>query len=409
MKNKDIVIPSFSKHIVADNLRDGYWLESPDIDQDGSADLFGYGLSLGEIYWYRNPSWTRYLVTDGIRMPVGADYADISGNKFPDIIVCYDLYGEKGNLYDANSKGGKIDWIENPGQFPVDTNIRWKRHYIGKTTGMHRLRAGYFTQSEKLEIIGLPIVPHGNIHSILPIVMFTQPEDVYSSEEWPMEVIDDSNFRLIHGAEKKKGLIKNSDRDSLFLASDEGITWFYFDLDKKKWCRESIGCGELTQVATTGFKGSGDVGVGKIFENDMAFIAAVEPFHGNTIAAYIKDTCNNSWTRHVLDIFGDPNESGEGPGHQIVCADFDNDGADEFLVALRGPWPWQGVFYYKCMDIEKGIFTRWRVSDESVARIAIADFNGDGRLDFATISYAVPHYFEAKEPRIVVHKNCMSI
>lgn len=404
-----VPVPVFKKIIIADQLRDGYWLEAPDINQDGKPDLFGYGLSLGEIYWYENGNWARHLVVDGINMPVGGDYADVSGNGYPDAIVCYDLYGPGGTLYDANPTGGKIDWIENPGP-NLTSGVRWKRHYVGRTTGMHRLRAGHFTREDRLEIAGVPIVPHGNIHSLLPIVLFSSPEDVSTAAEWPISTIDNSNFRLVHGAEKKRGLIPGSNRDSLLLASDEGVTWLYYDDRAHQWRRVLIGEGERTQFQTTGFRGSGDLDVGRIGADPFAYVAAVEPFHGNTVAVYVKEKLGENpaeatWKRFILDVFGDPNEKGEGPGHQIVCADFDGDGEDEFLVALRGPWPWQGVFYYKSIDVTKGIFTRWRVSDESVARIAVGDFNGDGRLDFATIAYSVPKYFVAKEARIAIHRN----
>ena len=71
--------PRFQATQVTDQLREGYWLEAPDIDGDGRPDLMGYGLSTGELYWYRNPEWSRYLLTNGIKEPVGADFADISG------------------------------------------------------------------------------------------------------------------------------------------------------------------------------------------------------------------------------------------------------------------------------------------------------------------------------------------
>lgn len=351
-------IPVFKKVIVADQLRDGYWLEAPDIDQDGRPDLFGYGLSLGEIYWYQNNDWKRHLIVDGIHMPVGGDYADVNGNGYPDVIVCYELYGSGGTLYDANPTGGKIDWIENPAQ-NLSAGERWARHYVGRTTGMHRLRAGYFTQTSRLEIAGVPIVPHGNIHSLLPVVLFSAPDNILSASEWPKSTIDDSCFRMIHGAEKKRGLIPNSTRDSILLASDEGVTWLHYDERARCWQKILIGEGERTQFEITGFRGSGDLDVGRIGDDPFAYVAAVEPFHGNTVAVYTKKTLGDEpgtaqWTRFILDVFGDPNENGEGPGHQVLCADFDGDGDDEFLVALRGPWPWQGVFYYKAIDVEKG-------------------------------------------------------
>lgn len=409
MSESEIPAPRFTKELVADQLRDGYWLEAPDIDGDGSPDLFGYGLRLGEIYWYQNDrEWTRRLVADGIHMPVGADFADVSGDGSPDIIVCYELYGPIGTIHDPDTAGGKIDWLENPGS-PDKDESRWKRHYVGRATGMHRLRAGHFTQTERLEIIGLPIVAKEDVHAVLPVVLFTRPDDVHSAEEWPKTVVDDSHFRMIHGAEIKKGIIPDSDLDSLLLASDEGVTWLYFDEKKNEWVRKLIGTGELTQFEQTGFRGSGDVNSGRLGDDPMAYVAALEPFHGNTVAVYTKETggpaAEVSWKRTLLDVYGDPNENGEGPGHQIVCADFDGDGDEEFLVALRGPWPWQGVMYYKAIDAKNGVWAKWRVTDESVARVATADFNGDGRLDFATIAYSVQNYYVAKDARIMVYRN----
>ena len=45
------------------------------------------------------------------------------------------------------------------------------------------------------------------------------------------------------------------------------------------------------------------------------------------------------------------------------------------------------------------------MADESVARIATADFDGNGQLDFATISYAVDNYYVAKDAKIMVYRN----
>ena len=160
----------------------------------------------------------------------------------------------------------------------------------------------------------------------------------------------------------------------------------------------------------TGYKGSGNIAIGRLGDDQYAYLAAVEPFHGNTLALYTRDGAHDgvvggTWERRVLEVFGEPNEAGEGPAHHVVCADFDGDGEDELLVALRGPMPHQGVFLYKFTDVRSGTFEKTRLSEASAARIAVADFDGDGRLDFATLGYYVPGYFLCEDPQLALFLN----
>ncbi|TFC29920.1 VCBS repeat-containing protein [Cryobacterium sp. TMT1-3] len=404
-----IAEPSFGSETVTDFLRDGYWLEAPDITGTGKPDLVGYGLSLGEIYWYQNPGWQKRLVVDKIKEPVGMDFGDITGNGVSDLAVCYQLYGPGGTIHHADPEGGKIDWLENPGN-AAETTDQWVRHYVGRATGMHRLRVGHFTRTDVMQIIGFPIVAVEGVHAVLPVVIFTQPDDVRNATEWPMEVITNRDFRMIHGVARKENIVPGSNLDSILMASDEGVNWLYFDEAARAWTWEHIGTGEESQFEQTTFKGSGDLDGGRLGEDPLAYVAAVEPFHGNTVAVYVRDATPETgeqarWTRHVLDIYGDPNDSGEGPGHTVMCGDFDGDGDDEFLVGLRGPNPWQGAIYYKAVDAARGLFLKWRVSGESVARIVAGDFTGRGIQDFATISYSVEHYFVAPKAQITLHHN----
>ncbi len=394
--------PDFGSSEVTEYLRDGYWLEAPDLDGDGRPDLVGYGLSLGEIYWYHNPDWTKRLIIDKIKEPVGMDFGDITGNGLPDLVVCYQLYGPGGTIHHADPTGGKIDWLENPGNLPKNTE-RWNRHYVGRATGMHRLRVGHFTRTDRIQIIGFPIVAVEGVQAVLPIVLFTAPDNPAEAEQWPMETINDTDFRMIHGVARKTGIVPGSDLDAILMASDEGITLLHFDERDQQWCTEHIGDGELGQFGQTTFKGSGDVDGGRIGDDPLGYVAAIEPFHGNTVAVYART--GSDWRRFVLDVYGDPNENGEGPGHSVMCRDFDGDGDDEFLIGIRGPQPWQGAVLYKLLDAERGLFVKWKVAEESVARIVAADFTGTGTTDFATISYSVEHYFVAPHARITLHEN----
>lgn len=405
----NIRVPRFTREVVQDDLVEGYWVEAPDIDGDTRPDLFGYGMHLGELYWYRNPDWQRQLIADGFHMPVGAHWGDISGNGRPDIVVCYELYRAGGRINDPDPEGGKIDWIENPGTF--DSGTRWKRHYIGRETAMHRLRLGHFTQTRRPELMALPTVGVRHVHGLVPVVLFRPGNDI--RRPWDKHVVDNTQFRLIHGVEIEKNPLPGHEHlDSLVLATEEGVTWIHRDEREHRFTTTHIGDGEHERFDRTGFKGSGDAAVGRVGDDPHAYVAAAEPFHGNTVAAYVKESPGSpvnrtAWRRIVLDVFGDPNELGEGPSHQIVCADFDNDGDDEFLVALRGPYPWQGVFYYKALDIAAGVFAKWRVSSDSAGRIAVGDFNGDGRLDFATTPYKVEKYFLAEDAKLCVFRNAI--
>ncbi len=396
--------PVFKREVVDTNRTNSYWVEAFDIDGDGKSDLLGYGLGDSQIYTFRNPTWEKRLIAQ-LEGAVGMDHADINQNGFNDVVICYQ-YGA--TMRDCDPEGGKIVWLENPGT----PNGEWKHHYIGRATAMHRLRVGYFTQTDKLEVLGLPIVGKpGDIYSDVPVVLFTQPDDIDGAKEWNKTVVNDNYYHIIHGVSKKKfnNNRNGSKLDSVILASQEGISWLYYDEQQAEWKIELLGQGEQEEFEQTGYRGSANLDAGKIGDDEFAYIPTVEPFHGNRIAVYVKktDSLLNSvrWQRFVLDTFKDPDDNGEGPGHHVVCADFDGDGDDEFLVALRGPEPWQGVYYYKAVDLQNGVFVKWHITQDSAARIALADFNGDGRLDFATMGYWVPGYYETEQPEIVVFRN----
>lgn len=64
-----------------------------------------------------------------------------------------------------------------------------------------------------------------------------------------------------------------------------------------------------------------------------------------------------------------------------------------------------GTYVYKPVDLERGIFSRFKISNSSAGRIAVADYRCSGTLDVATISYAVPNYLETPDPALRIMFN----
>jgi len=395
--------PNFEQSLVEGGLVDGYWLDAVDINGDGKLDLVASGLAVGEVVWYENPGWQKHVIGK-LSKPVAMDHQDIDGDGRPDLVICHD-YGEC--MYHCQPEDGKISWLRNPGN---GADAPWEQRLIAELMATHRLRFGYFTQREQPELLGLPVVgPEGGmkgVHQPVRVMLYHRPDDPAKAESWQGELADGESFRIIHDVVVGKWGGPDA-LDSVMLATEEGVCWFRYE--NGAWKASVLGTGEVTEYTDTHFKGTGNLAFGKVEDDPHAYIATIEPFHGNVVAVYTKEGGGHldqaKWRRTVLDIYGDPNEAGEGPGHHVVTADFDGDGDDEFLVALRGPWPWQGVFYYKCIDVENAVFTKTRVSSASAARIALGDFDGDGRIDFATTGYYTPGYFLCDDPRVLVFYN----
>lgn len=95
----------------------------------------------------------------------------------------------------------------------------------------------------------------------------------------------------------------------------------------------------------------------------------------------------------------------------IEVVDFDGDGQPEFLLAEHGPKPiFEGIFYYKTLKQEGGLrptitTARTKLSSLSAARIAIEDFDGDGKLDFATAGDYAQDRFSPDKPQVLVFLN----
>ncbi|KAF4452163.1 Aldos-2-ulose dehydratase [Fusarium austroafricanum] len=442
-----IAEPTFGSSVIEDRRQDGYWVETFHFDKnDPVPGIITSGLVSGEIEFIDNPiaihaahqasgtngvkkpdvtqPWTKHLIGK-YDSPVAVVAVDITNNGLMDLVICHD-YGPF--MLQCNMQGGWVSWLENPGRDKLGDGL-WKERKIGRWPAMHRMKAGSF-----LEVVAASVV-RGEADKVtpIPIIRFQRPENVLDATEWPRSIIDDEHFTVIHEVTQKKfggpdGL------DSMIISSREGTTWLHYE--DGAWKRDLIGIGEPKeprQIPNSLSPGSGDhwgtgcADVGKVGDDPFAYIATLDPFHGISACVYTKTNRGLGgveWKRHVLDTYGTPNQRlkrGDGPGHYIVCADFDGDGDDEFLLALfgpldrddkdnsipppAGPHPLKGIMYYKPIDLEKGLFAKWRIADESSARIAIGNFGGAGKLDLVSIGYNVKLYYEEPKPVTTLHLN----
>lgn len=449
---RSVPTPNFGDAVIQSGRQDGYWVESIRFHKDDRVPgIIASGLNSGRVEFLENPlatwngdpktkpdvlaPWKSTLIAQ-LDSPVAVACVDITGNGLTDVLVCHD-YGPF--MLDCNPAGGWITWLENPGREVLKLGGQWTQRKIGRWPAMHRIKFGYFTQMSALEIIGASVVtqPHDKTTPI-PVIRFQRPEKVLEAKEWQRDIIDDEHFTLIHEITVRK-FHGPSGLDSMLISSREGLTHVYYA--DQRWHRELLNAGiprELRQDPAVEAPGTGDhwgtgcADAGRVGSDPFAYIATLDPFHGIAACVLTKEDDGlagaGGWKRHVLDVYGTPNQqlkTGDGPGHFIVCADFDGDGDDEFLLSLfgpvdrdstgeaipppKGPHPFKGIMYYKALDLKNGIFAKWKIAEDSSARIALGDFTGNGKIDLVSMGYNVKRYYEEPNTVVTLHPNNIHI
>eukprot|EP00966_Prymnesium_polylepis_P207574 4808138-Prymnesium_polylepis.1 len=123
---------------------------------------------------------------------------------------------------------------------------------------MHRIAVGHFTQTSRVEIIGLPVVSKGNDwFSGMPALLYTINASGDARDPWSEYVIVDNYFHFLHEFTMGKFLSADgSELDSIVASSIEGVTWMWFDTSQPgypgtspdhklgRWQLSPIGLGE---------------------------------------------------------------------------------------------------------------------------------------------------------------------
>ena len=338
--------PKFTEHVIASNLRGGYQVVVADLNHDGHPDLIALASGLRDLLWFEGPDFQQrhVLAANQNRMINCA----VIGNE---IVLASEFENQA-----KNSIG--IVSVLRPG---ADVREPWTATEIDRLPTSHRLRvADLFRDGHPVVVNAALTAPDTGA----PDYRGQTPLVYYRPGEWKRRVISMENTGVVHG-------IFVTDEKCLLTASFTGIHQFCAAKDGT-FTRTEIAKGDPAPWPKSG---SSDVAVGHLGRTQ--FYAAIEPWHGNQVVVYTRGR------RQVIDT--DIND-----GHTIQTGDFDHDGKDEILVGFRGAPRSLNLYRYDGVEWAKSRLD----PDMAAASCAIADLNGDRKLDIACIDGARLKWYE---------------
>jgi hypothetical protein len=329
---------TFREHVVATGQRGGYQVVIADMNRDGKPDLIALASGLTEIAWYENPTWQKHVIVDGIRQPINLAVVG------PDTLALAHEFSPQ-----ARRSIGIVSILERNGD-------NWKRTDIDKVPASHRLRMwnGLLVNS-----------PLTSETAEAPDYRGHTPLVYYQPGEWKRTLITDADEGVVHCIYPLDW--DHNGTDALLTASFQGIYLIRRAKD-----------GSFTRTKLTGGNpedwpksGASDVAAGHLAK--ARFLATIEPWHGNQVVVYTEH--QGEWQREVID-------STLVDAHTLLTADLDANGKDVIVVGYRGKGASVNLYRF-----DGGHWTKSLLDDGGMAGAgcAVADLNGDGRLDVACI------------------------
>jgi hypothetical protein len=359
----------FTPHTIGTDLAGGYQVVIADLNRDRRPDIIALASGLTELRWYENPGWQKHVLATGINRPINAAVHDIDGDGIPEVAVAHEF----SNVY-ANSLG-VVSVLTHQG----DPARPWSVKEIDRLPTAHRLRFADITGSGRKVLINYPLI---GPRALAPDYRDRLSLVMYRPGDWKREVITDAEEGDVHGIQVVDWPAGR--REALLSASFLGIHMLEFE--RGAWTRTRLTTGDPRAWPKGG---ASDVAAGQLGRE--RFLAAIEPWHGNTVAVYRRE--QDEWRRAVVD-------QTIGDGHTLVVADLDGDGRDEIVIGER-----QGkrsAYVYRHVgggppglgpDARRTDAGEWskRLLDDggmAAAGCAVEDLNADRRPDVVCIGTA---------------------
>ncbi|MFB3829790.1 MAG: FG-GAP repeat domain-containing protein [Bryobacteraceae bacterium] len=330
---------AFAETIVATGLKLGYQLVAADLNRDGRPDLIAVDERATELAWYENPSWQRHVLIANAPRTINLDVYDYDGDGIPEIAMGHNFEPKP-----ERSTGNVLILKSGP-----DPRQPWTAREIDRVPTVHRLRW---------------IDLEGRGRKVLLAAPMTGPENVpvylYRPGEWRRTVFTTLPRGILHSITPVRWRGRG---EQLMIADFEGIRVLLPEGPLRISKGDPRPCPQC---------GTSEVRLGRL--GRRRFIAAIEPWHGNSVAVYTQ--AGKEWKRNVI-------EDAMVNAHALAVADLDGDGRDEIVAGFRG----KGYQLYLFTADRSG--ERWtrRTVDAAMAAAdcRILDFDGDRRPDIACV------------------------
>lgn len=359
----------FRTHVIEAEIPGGYAVLVADMNKDGRPDVVGMTSRIDELPWYENPTWERHVLVEGMSGLVNMAAHDVDRDGIPELAVENEF-----SMVAANSRG--LVWLL---QHQGDPRESWKPIPVDELTTSHHVAWADVDGDGTRELINAPLIGAEALapkyEDPVPLVYYHVPPNL--EDRWERLLVDDQLSGVLHRVRVVQW--DEDEREELLTAGFDGITLHdpVGEGNQVRWENTRLSRGHKEEPKTAG---ASDVALGTLTRTRM--LTSVEPWHGNQVVVYTQDE-TGSWQRHI--IYDQLTE-----GHEVCVGDFNGDGRDDIVAGDRARGEIAGSHVFFAQD-DSG--AEWRHQDldrlgMSASGCAVADLNGDGRLDIVQIGGA---------------------